>query len=137
MRRAWRLYRIALVVALLAVTAFGGISDGLTTWREASSPLTSAASAAQLAYGGLSVAALFAMAFRRRSVVPLLIAWAVALTAVGTVASVIWGEQTWAVGAAGGAATAVAAALVVAGWRAHARRDAADESLEPATESGR
>ena len=137
MRRAWRLVRIALVVALLAVTAFGGISDGLRTWREASSPLTSAASAAQLAYGGLSVAALLAMAFRRRWVGPLLIGWAVALTAVGTVASVIWGEQTWAVGAVAGVATAVAAALVVAGWRAHARRDAADEGRGSANETGR
>lgn len=121
MRRIWRVARIALVVALVALTAEGGISDGMSTWREASSPLATAAAAAQLAYGALSLAVLFAMAFRREWVTAAMVAWAVPLAATGTLAPVVWGEQPWVVGLAGGAATAAVVALAIAGWRAHER----------------
>jgi len=113
--------RIALVVGMVAVTAYGGIGDGIPTAREAASVLQLAAAVLQLVYGGLSIAILLAMAFRPRAVAALLIAWGVALTAVGTLAPVVWGEQSWAVGAAGGLATFAIAALVNVGWRAHAR----------------
>ncbi|HEX4438543.1 MAG TPA: hypothetical protein VH854_00640 [Thermoanaerobaculia bacterium] len=119
--RLWPVARIALVAALLAVTAYGGINDGLSTLRKAKTPGESAAVAVQIAYGGLSVAALLAMALRPRWVTALLIAWGVAVTATGTVAPVVWGGAGWGAGAAGGAATAAVAWLEIAGWRAHAR----------------
>jgi hypothetical protein len=119
--RLWPVARIALVAALLAVTAYGGINDGLSTVREAKTHAESAAASVQLAYGGLSVAALLGMALRPRWVTALLIAWSVAVTATGAVAPVVWGETGWGAGAAGGVATAAVAWLAIAGWRAHAR----------------
>jgi hypothetical protein len=117
----WRALRIALAVGLIGVTAYGGINDGLSTAREAATPLQSIVAAMQLVYGGLSLAVLLAMAFRPRLVNALLIPWAVALAAVGSMAPVVWGEAGWAAGAAGGVATAAVAALVIAAWRAHLR----------------
>jgi hypothetical protein len=121
MTRVWRAVRIALVVGMIGVTAYSGIAEGIPTARNTASTFQSAAAVLQLVYGGLSIAVLVAMAFRPRAVSALLLAWGVALTAVGTVAPVAWGGQSWAVGAAGGLAVAAIAALVIAAWRAHAR----------------
>jgi len=123
--RLWPVVRIALVVLLVGVTAYGGIEDGLSAARGATTPAESAAAAVQLAYGGLSVLAMLAMALRRRWVAALLIAWGVAVTATGTIAPLVWGGAGWGACAAGGLATAVVAWLVVAGWRAHVRSGAA------------
>jgi hypothetical protein len=120
-KRAWPVLRITLVVALVAVTAYGGISDGLDTVREATTRGQAIGAASQLAYGPLSLVVLLAMAFRPRWVTPLLAAWGLALTVTGTLAPVVWGEAGWGAGAAGGVATALVAALVIAGWRAHLR----------------
>jgi hypothetical protein len=129
-RRLWPVVRITLVVALVAVTAQGGISDGKSTWREATSALEWTAVATQLLYGTLAVAVLFAMAFRRRWVEPLLYAWGAALTATGTLATVVWGGEGWGVAAVGGVSIAIVVALVVWAWRAHARSVAAAEGRE-------
>ena len=130
MRRVWYVARIALVVALVAVTAQGGIGDGMSAWRGGASSLETAAAAIQLAYGALSLAVLLAMAFRREWVTAVMLAWGVPLTATGTLAPVVWGEQPWVVGLAGGAATAAVVALAIAGWRAHARSAAAAATRE-------
>ena len=80
-----------------------------------------AASATEILYGVLSVAVLLAMAFRRRWVTPLLVAWGGALTVTGALAAVVWGEAEWWAGAIGGAGVLAVVALVVWAWRAHLR----------------
>jgi len=120
-KRFGRVAGLVAVAVLLLLTAYTGIVDGLDTLRSAANPLERAAAAGQLAYGGLAVATLLASAIARRWVLPLLLAWGAALTIIGGLAPVVWGEQGPAVGIFAGICTAGIVALVLWACRSHNR----------------
>ncbi len=134
MKRFGRAARLVVVGALLLLTAYTGIVDGLDTIRSATKPLERVAAASQLAYGGLAVATLIASLIVRRWVLPLLLLWGAALTLTGGLAPVVWGEQGALVGVLGGLCTAGVAALAIWAGRRH-NRDVAARS-RTRTEAG-
>jgi hypothetical protein len=118
-KRVGPILRQAAVVALLLLTAYGGIVEGIDASRSAVGLGQQLAGACQLLYGGLAAAALLALLVRRRWILPLVIAWGVALSATGGLAAVVWGEQGAAVGILAGLCAAGIAALVVWACRRH------------------
>ena len=121
MKRFGRAAQLVAVAALLLLTAYTGIVDGLDTTRSANRPLERMASASQLAYGGLAVATLVASLIVRRWVLPLVFAWGAALKLTGGLAPVVWGEQGALVGVVGGLCTAGVVALALWACRRHNR----------------
>ncbi|HEY2798552.1 MAG TPA: hypothetical protein VGK26_11740 [Thermoanaerobaculia bacterium] len=119
MKRFGRAVRLVAIIALLLLTAYTGIADGLDTLRSASGPLERVAAASQLAYGALAIASLLASLILRRWVVPLLVLWGAVLTLTGGLAPVVWGEQNALVGLLAGLCTAGIAALALWGCRRH------------------
>ena len=121
MKRLGRYARLVAVVALLILTAYTGIVDGIDAFRGAGTTVERVGAVLQLAYGGLAAAVLIASAIARRWVLPLLIAWGAALTLTGGLAPVVWGEQGVLVGLLGGLCTAGIVALVFWACRSHNR----------------
>jgi hypothetical protein len=124
-KRFGRAARLVVVAALLLLTAYTGIFDGLETSRSAVTPLERVAAASQLAYGGMAVATLVASLIVRRWVLPLVLLWGAALTLTGGLAPVVWGKQGALVGVLGGLCTAGIVALAIWACRRHNRDVAA------------
>ena len=134
MKRFGRAARLVVVVALLLLTAYTGIVDGLEASRSATRPLERVAAASQLAYGGLAVTTLMASLIVRRWVLPHLLLWGAALTLTGGLAPVVWGGQGALVGVLGGLCTAGIVALANWACRRHNRDVAARSRAQ--TEAG-
>jgi hypothetical protein len=105
-----------LVVLLLLATAYLGLTGGFALVREARTFAQQLATGTELLYGVTALLALVAMASRHKSALLLLIVWAAALTATSTLAPVVWGNASPAVGAASGVGVAVVLALILWPW---------------------
>ena len=117
--RVWRALRVGGIAALLLVTAYAGIVDGIDGSRSAATEGQRIAAATQMAFGVAAVAALIAMALRSRLALPILVVWGGALTVAGGLAPVVYGETGILVGLAAGLSVAVVVGLVVLAWRKH------------------
>ena len=96
MRKLWRPLRVGFVVALLLVSAYGGLVDGWSSLAGAVSIGQRITAATQLMYGILSVACLIALVAARRLVRTLLVLWGIELTLTAALASVFWGgSRSW------------------------------------------
>jgi hypothetical protein len=117
----------ALLVLLLLIAAYFGLSDGFRAVREAHGPLRVLASATQLLYGLLALAALAAVGFRHRAAGPLLVGWVAALAVTNGLSPFVWGHASVAVGIKSGVITGIWLGLVVWLW-GYCRRRAARAS---------
>ena len=101
-------------IALFLALAWLGIRGGLDQFSQAS--LTrgqQVQSAAQLAYGALSLLSLVVWFWARRWSGPVFIGWAASLTLAGGLAAVVWGETSVGVGVLSGVATLLIAWVIV------------------------
>ena len=121
MRRLWRPLRVGFVVALLLVSAYGGLVDGWSSLAGAVSIGQRITAATQLMYGVLSVACLVALVAARRLVRTLLVLWGIELTLTAALASVFWGGTSVLVAAVAGLSVALVVALVLWAWRVEER----------------
>ncbi len=115
--------RGCLLIALLLLLALAwlGLSGGA---RQA--PLSHTAgqamqSAAQVAYGLLSLMAVGTTFWHRRWMRPVLAGWALALTVAGGLAPVVWGDSSAAVGLLSAVASLAVAGGIILLWRLGAR----------------
>lgn len=129
-RRFWARLRLAVIVVFLMLCGVGGLFEGGGGVGSARTLGPRIVAWAQLFYGAFALAALLAMIARRGWVFPLLLVWGAALIVAGGAASVVYGETSLLVGAAGAASVAVLVALVFWGWRKDVQADA---PLEPVT----
>ena len=127
-RSAWRGLGLAVLVLLLAASAYNGLVEGINELHNNDTPWMRVATVTQLLYGAAAVAALLALVFRLRGVYPLLVIWALATTATATLAPVVYGNSPWIAGAAAGAVTVVIVGLVLWLWRLAARTRRAGKS---------
>jgi hypothetical protein len=116
--------RIAFVAAMLLLSAYGGLVDGVGSLRSVSTVGQRLTASMQLAYGGLSVACLFALVAARGWMGRLLVVWAVALTLTAALASIFWGGTSIVIGVVAGLSVALVASLVLWAWRVQVRRAA-------------
>jgi hypothetical protein len=104
----------------LAASAFGELRDGLGNVRQANGSSVLFESILQLASGVFSVAAVVAIWVRRELVFSLLVAWGVTITAVASLAPVVFGGESAGVGAAAGLSTAVVVGFLIWAWQRQA-----------------
>lgn len=112
---------LALLVLLLLLTAFNGLVEGISATHYADTRGMRLATATQLLYGGLALAALGALAFRRRWVFGLLVAWGISVTVTATLAPVVYGGTPVRDGVLAGSITGAVVALILWCWRRLAR----------------
>jgi hypothetical protein len=121
----------ALLVLVLLLAAYFGLTDGFRAVRAADSPLRVFVSATQLLYGLLALAALIALRLRHRAAGALLVGWVAALAVSNGSGPVVWGHEAVAVGIKSGVITGTWLGLVV--WlRGYCRRRAARAPESPA-----
>jgi len=119
MRRHWPTVRLGLIVLILVLSGWNGIVDGLTAAKQASVQGVRLAAVLQLLSGVSAAGALFLMVMEPPRVFSMLVFWGIVLTATASLAPIVVGGAPLTAGVAAGAATAIAVALVVWGWRAH------------------
>ncbi|HTT69301.1 MAG TPA: hypothetical protein VMF70_14850 [Gemmatimonadales bacterium] len=107
----------ALLVLLLLVTAYLGLTGGLPLLREAHTAGQWAATATEIGYGVVAVLVLVAWASRHPWHGRLLLVWALALTVTGALAPVVWARTSLATGAVSGAGVGAVLALLLWGRR--------------------
>lgn len=110
--------RYAVVAMALLLSGYNGIIEGIQATHVADTPGMKVATATQLLYGFAGIAAIAAIFLRRRLVLPILVAWGIAVVATGALAPVVYGGSSLGVGLAGGAVTAVVVAFVLWAWPA-------------------
>jgi hypothetical protein len=81
------------VIVALRLTAYNGLVEGINATRFPDTPGMKVATATQLLYGVAAVAALLSMRLRPRLVLPILVAWGLAVTATGVLAPVVYAGQ--------------------------------------------
>lgn len=107
----------ALLVLLLLIAAYFGLTDGLRAVRGADGPLRLLASATQLLYGLLALAALITLGFSHRAVGALLVGWVATLALNNGLGPIVWGHEAVGVGIKSGVITGTWLGLVVWLWR--------------------
>ena len=116
-----------LLVLLLVIAAYFGLSDGFRAVRGAHGSLQVLVSATQLLYGLLAMAALIAVGFGHRAAGALLVGWVAALAVTNGMSPFVWGFGSVADGIKSGVITGLWLGLVVWLW-AYCRRRAARAS---------
>lgn len=116
-----RRIRLFLVAAVLLAAVWFGVKEGVDGFMDAETTFQRWAAVLQVLYGLLGVASLVALFTRRAWLRPAIMAWAVAVTITGTVATVAWAGSPWRDGFIAGALTALVAGLVAWGALAHAQ----------------
>ena len=111
--------RLGTVVAVLAATAWLGLTEGWVAIRSGVTTGQHVATGTQLAYGLLGLLALAGVLMRRRWAWVPLVLWALMVTATAALAPVVWGQSGWQAALAAGAAAAAVASLVIWGGRRH------------------
>lgn len=106
-----------LLVLLLLLTAYTGLTDGLNQIHVATGAGQWAAIAAQLANGIFAILALAAMGARHRIATLFIHGWCVTAILISTLAPIVYGGASVVVGLASGAAAALLAVLVLWIWR--------------------
>ena len=103
-----------LALAVLAVTGFFGFYNALNEWPVAATPLQRVVTGGVLGYGVSGSLATVGLALRRRWSLPVVAAWGVIVTIVGTLANEAYVPNDVGIGATigAGAASAIIAALV-------------------------
>jgi hypothetical protein len=119
--KLWHKLRFLLIAAVLVLTGYLGIQEGINAVGDASSLGQKVAAVTQLLYGLFAVAAFVAALAKHRSTFVLLAIWGLMLTATAALAPVVWGETDLRPAAIAGFCAAVIAGLVLWGWRYHAR----------------
>ena len=105
------------LILLLLLTAYAGLTDGLSGIHQATGAGQWAATATQLVYGVCAILALAAMGARHRVATSFIQGWCIATILTSTLAPVVYGGANIIVGAGGGVGAALVSVLVLWIWK--------------------
>ena len=91
-----------LIAALLLYCVKDGLLDGVESFPSARTSAQRAAALFEMLYGVLSVAALLCIAFARKYLRPVLVAWVIVIMIAGGLATVAWGGLSTTAGIVAG-----------------------------------
>ena len=109
------------MVAIVLLTCWVGIQQGLNGYRGSADLAQRITSGAQICYGIAAGAVLIALLRRSTMLKVALVAWGGTLSLVAGLAPVVWGGSPWPVGVLSAVACAATAALIGWGAVAHLR----------------
>jgi Protein of unknown function (DUF1569) len=98
---------------VIAVLSLWGAVSAVDQWRYAAGAGQIAATITQGAYGVLGLVVGVVAVWRPRARAPAMWLWALSLIATGALAPVVWGEESWLAGVAGGLGAVVFVALLL------------------------
>ena len=121
MTGTWRIVALGALVLLLLATAYNGIIEGFNALHAVATVGHRIATATQLAYGVLAVAALSALTLKHPMTFRLLLAWSAMVVTTAALAPVVYGGTSVVVGTIAGLGVAAIVGTAIMAWRRSTR----------------